>query len=120
MNKIGFGFLRLPQIDINNNRSIDFLTLNKMVDSFLQKGGKYFDTAYTYLDGESENALKESLVKRYPREKFLIADKLPSWKIESYDECNIYFEEQLKRCGVTYFDNYMIHWLNKDHYNICQ
>ena len=85
MNKIGFGFLRLPKIDVNDDKSIDFSLLNKMVDSFLKKGGKYFDTAYTYLDGESEKAIKECLVKRHPRESFLIADKLPTWKIKSHE-----------------------------------
>ncbi|MGN1033585.1 MAG: aldo/keto reductase, partial [Intestinibacter sp.] len=120
MNKVGFGFLRLPKINQNDDKSIDFALLNEMVDSFLQKGGKYFDTAYTYLDGESEKALKKCLVKRHPRKSFLIADKLPTWKIKSHEECYEYFEEQLIRCGVTYFDNYMLHWLNKDHYNICQ
>ena len=120
MNKLGFGFLRLPKIDENDDKSIDFPLLNKMVDSFLQKGGKYFDTAYTYLDGESEKALKTCLVKRHPRESFFIADKLPTWKVKSHQECYKYFEEQLNRCGVTYFDNYMLHWLNKEHYDICK
>ncbi|WP_253288395.1 aldo/keto reductase [Intestinibacter bartlettii] len=117
MNKLGFGFLRLPQIDEDK---IDFETLNKMVDLFLEKGGKYFDTAYTYLDGNSEIALRECVVKRYPRDSFLICDKLPSWYIKSYEDCNVYFEKQLKRCGVDYFDVYMIHWLNETNYSICE
>ncbi len=120
MNKLGFGFLRLPEIKNCDKSEIDFKTLNSMVDLFLEKGGKYFDTAYTYLDGNSEIALRESLVKRHPRDSFLIADKLPSWYIKSYDECNVYFEKQLKRCGVDYFDIYMIHWLNKSNYDICE
>lgn len=89
-----------------------------MVDKFIKHGGTYFDTAYTYLDGLSEEAIKEAVVKRYPRYKIQIANKLPSWKIESYEQCNIYFNEQFKRCGVTYFDTYLLHWLNKSHYDI--
>lgn len=117
MNKLGFGFLRLPQIAEDE---IDFKTLNQMVDLFLEKGGNYFDTAYTYLNGNSEIALRECVVKRYPRDSFLICDKLPSWYIKSHEDCNIYFEKQLKRCGVTYFDVYMIHWLNETNYYICE
>ncbi|WP_330694350.1 aldo/keto reductase [Intestinibacter bartlettii] len=117
MNKLGFGFLRLPQI---TEDKIDFETLNKMVDLFLEKGGKYFDTAYTYLDGNSEIALRECVVKRYLRDSFLICDKLPSWYIKSYEDCNVYFEKQLKRCGVDCFDVYMIHWLNETNYSICE
>ena len=78
MNKMGFGFLRLPQTD---DGTINGALLNQMVDAFLERGGVYFDTAYTYLNGQSETALREALVKRHPRERFQIADKLPSWKI---------------------------------------
>ncbi|MEY8396638.1 aldo/keto reductase [Lachnospiraceae bacterium 45-P1] len=76
MNKMGFGFLRLPQTD---DGAINGALLNQMVDAFLERGGVYFDTAYTYLNGQSETALREALVKRHPRERFQIADKLPSW-----------------------------------------
>lgn len=116
MNKLGFGFLRLPTIE--NNKKIDYTLLCQMVDEFIKAGGIYFDTAYTYLDGLSEEAIKEAVVKRYSRDKIQIANKLPSWKIKSYDECIKYFNEQLNRCGVTYFDTYLLHWLNKSHYDI--
>lgn len=118
MNKLGFGFLRLPQKDVDDKKVIDYETLNKLVDRFLELGGKYFDTAYTYLDGESEVALRESLVKRYPRNSYLIADKLPTWMIKSYDDCEKYFQEQLERCGVERFDYYLLHWLNDEIYEI--
>lgn len=72
MNKLGFGFLRLPK----DGESIDYPLLNQMVDTFLSHGGTYFDTAYIYMDGKSEQAIRESVVKRHPREAFCLADKL--------------------------------------------
>lgn len=62
MNKIGFGFLRLPQSD---GETINLPLLNRMVDAFLERGGVYFDTAYTYLNGQSETALRSTLVERH-------------------------------------------------------
>lgn len=102
------------------DNSIDWELLNQMTDTFLASGGTYFDTAYTYLDGMSENAIRESVVKRYPRAAFQIADKLPSWKMTSHQDCYTYFEEQCRRCGVDYFDVYLLHWLNQTNYNICE
>lgn len=113
MNKLGFGFLRLPK----TGDEINYPLLNEMVDAFLSHGGTYFDTAYTYLDGKSEIALRESLVKRHLRESFILADKLPGWKIQSHADCQVYFEEQCQRCGVDYFDVYLLHWLNRDNYS---
>ena len=116
MNKLGFGFLRLPK----DGENIDYPLLNQMVDAFLSHGGTYFDTAYTYLDGKSEEAIRESVVKRHPRESFCLADKLPSWKVVSHADCKRYFEEQCKRCGVDFFDVYLLHWLNRENYEICE
>jgi hypothetical protein len=116
VNKLGFGFLRLPK----NGEEIDYPLLNQLVDAFISHGGTYFDTAYTYLDGKSEIALRESLVKRHPRESFVLADKLPGWKVKSHEDCQIYFDEQLSRCGVDYFDVYLLHWLNRANYEICE
>ncbi|MDE7245979.1 MAG: aldo/keto reductase [Oscillospiraceae bacterium] len=117
MNKLGFGFLRLPQA---GNGDIDWPLLETMVDEFLASGGTYFDTAYTYLDGISETALKRTVAERYPRDCFRIADKLPSWKVHSCDDCDRYFQEQLMRCGVDYFDVYLLHWLNQANYMIAE
>lgn len=77
MNKTGFGFLRLPLLNADDETSIDHEMLCRLVDRFLELGGDYFDTAYTYLGEKSEDALRMALVERYPREKFRIADKLP-------------------------------------------
>ena len=120
MNKTGFGFLRLPRQNPSDEKSVDYDLLNKMVDTFLELGGTYFDTAYTYLGGVSEEALRKSLVERYPRNLFQIADKLPGYQVKSYEECQVLFNEQLKRCGVDFFDVYMLHWLNKKNYDLAE
>ncbi len=116
MNKLGFGFLRLPKIGENINYNL----LNQMVDTFLSAGGTYFDTAYTYLNGLSEEALKKSLVERHPRESFRIANKLPGYQVKCKEDCERFFQIQLDRCGVDYFDVYMLHWLNPENYRIAE
>ena len=120
MNKTGFGFLRLPRIDANDEKSVDYQLLDQMVDTFLEKGGTYFDTAYTYLGGVSEEALRKSLVERHPRNVFQIATKLPGYKVKSYEECWTLFEEQQQRCGLSCFDVYLLHWLNDKNYTLAE
>ncbi|MBO7739124.1 MAG: aldo/keto reductase, partial [Oscillospiraceae bacterium] len=117
MNEIGFGFLRLPQ---NEDKTIDYERLNPMVDRFMELGGRYFDTAYTYLDGLSEEAIRKSLTERHERGSFSLSDKLPGYKFKSYDECRACFEEQLNRCGVDFFDIYLLHGLNEENYRIAE
>ncbi len=118
MNKTGFGFLRLPR---HADGSIDYETLNPLVDRYLALGGDYFDTCYTYLDGLSEEAIRKSLVERHPRSSFRLANKLPGYKVTDPRENWELFYEQLRRCGVDYFDVYMLHWLNEKHYTVaCQ
>lgn len=120
MNKTGFGFLRLPLLDSNDETSIDHESLCRLVDRYLELGGNYFDTAYTYLGEKSEDALRRALVERHPRESFRIADKLPGWKVKEHSQCQTFFETQLRRCGVSYFDVYLIHWLNAANYAVCE
>lgn len=120
MNKLGLGFLRLPMTGEEGAKVIDMAAAQAIVDRYIEKGGKYFDTAYTYLDGTSEPALREVLVKRYPRESFMLADKIPSWKPTSYEDAWKYVDEMLERCGVEYFDVLMLHWLNAAHYDIVE
>ena len=116
MNKLGFGFLRLPQTD----GQTDFDTLNAMVDDYLAAGGRVFDTAYTYLDGDSERAIQKALTSRYPREQYHLITKLPGYLATSYEDNFRFFEESASRCGVTYFDTYMLHWLCEKHYAIAE
>ena len=105
MPKIGFGLMRLPETD----GAIDIDKVCKMVDSYLAAGFNYFDTAYVYHGGNSERAVKEAIVKRHPRDSFTLATKLPAWSIHSFEDRDKIFEEQLERCGVDYFDFYLLH-----------
>lgn len=117
MNKLGFGFLRLPKLP---EGEIHWALLEQMVDAFLAGGGTYFDTAYTYLEGRSEEALRRTLVERHPRDTFQIADKLPGYQVKTPEDCETFFQTQLRRCGVEWFDVYMLHWLNPENYQIAQ
>ena len=105
MPKIGFGLMRLPETD----GVIDIDKVSQMVDSYLAAGFTYFDTAYVYHGGNSEKAVKEAIVKRHPRDSFTIATKLPAWSIHSLEDRDKIFNEQLERCGVDYFDFYLLH-----------
>lgn len=116
MNKLGFGFLRLPQ----KNGDYDWAAINDMVDCFLSAGRRYFDTCYTYLGGSSERGIQTCLTSRYPREAYELCDKLPGYQCRTYDDCRRYFREQQNRCGVTWFDVYMLHWLNGENYETAE
>ncbi len=120
MNKLGFGFLRLPRLNEADENSIDIEKTKGLVDRFIGLGGRYFDTAYTYMNGGSEAAIREALVERYPRDRFLLADKLPSWKLKKEEDCQAFFEEELRRCGVQYFDYFLLHGLDQENYEICE
>ena len=120
MKKLGFGFMRLPLLDENDQTKFDIEQINQMVDIYLEKGFTYFDTAYMYHNFQSENVLRETLVKRHPRESFILADKLPTMYLKEVDDMERIFNEQLEKCGVEYFDYYLLHCLNIDNYAIAQ
>ena len=114
--KLGFGFMRLPVID-GVQENIDLEQLNQMVDEFLGNGFTYFDTSYAYHNGKSEEALRKSVVERYPRSKFTIATKLPTFLIQTEDQVEEIFAQQLKNLGTDYVDYYLLHILNTKFYN---
>lgn len=112
IDKLGFGGLRLPLRD----GAVDTKELSAMIDCYLQQGGTYFDTAHGYVNGLCETAFRECLVKRYPRDAYLLADKLTSHFFWKEEEILPLFEEQLACCGVTYFDYYFMHAQSKGTY----
>lgn len=116
MKKLGFGAMRLPLVNFADKASIDYDELNKMVDLFMQAGFCYFDTAYLYHDEHSESALRKALVERYDRSSYVFADKMPTVIVKSADEYPMYFDRQLERTGVGYFDYYLMHNMGKDRY----
>jgi len=120
MRKLGFGFMRLPVQSQNDPSSIDMDILNQMVNTFLERGFNYFDTAYMYHMGKSEIAIRESLVKRHKRDSFTVATKLPTMFLKTREDQERIFNEQLEKCGVDYFDYYMLHNLGVAHYEIAQ
>lgn len=111
---LGFGCMRLPLIENSNEIDVD-LTF-KMIDYAYQNGVNYFDTAYPYHEGKSEIVIGKAL-KRYPRESFYLADKMPTWLVKSQEDVVRIFNEQLEKCQVEYFDFYLCHALNKDNFN---
>lgn len=118
--KLGFGFMRLPLRDPNDYANIDLETLNQMVDTFLARGFTYFDTAYMYHMGQSEVALREALVKRHPRGSFTVTTKLPTMMLKSKEDQEKIFAEQLAKCGVDYFDYYLLHNLGVANYETAE
>lgn len=104
--------MRFPMID----KAVDEEQVKRMVDHFLEAGFTYFDTAHGYLQGLSEPALKECLVKRYPREAYTITDKLTQSFFQKEEDIRPFFESQLEACGVEYFDYYLMHALTAESY----
>jgi len=104
--KLGFGLMRLPM----NGNQVDVARTTEMVDMFISSGFTYFDTAYGYIDGKSEEVVKTVITDRYPREKFQLATKLPAWMdAKTADEAKQMFRTSLKRTGAGYFDFYLLH-----------
>ena len=118
--KLGFGFMRLPLTNLDDQTSIDYEQLNKMVDTFLERGFTYFDTAYMYHNFISENVLKKVLIERHDRDKFTVADKMPVKFLKKQEDLDRIFDEQLEKCGVDYFDYYLLHNLGVAHYEIAK
>ena len=108
--KLGFGLMRLPMI----GEEIDMEQTKRMVDTFMEKGFTYFDTAYVYIGGKSEVALKEAVVDRYPRDSFQCATKLPLWDLKEPQEMEKIFQESLDRAGLEYYDFYLLHAMSAE------
>lgn len=107
--KFGFGCMRLPLTDPQDQTSIDLVQFEQMVDAFIEAGGTYFDTAFVYHEGASEKALKKALVDRYPRDAYTIATKCLAWTAESAEEAKGNLAISLERLGVDYIDYYLLH-----------
>jgi len=108
----GFGMMRLPMID----KEVDLEQTKEMVDYFIDHGFNYFDTAHGYIGGKSETAIKECLTSRYPRDKYLLTDKLTGSYFNKEEDIRPFFQSQLDACGVEYFDFYLMHAQNSTVY----
>ncbi|MGC9490189.1 MAG: aldo/keto reductase [Thermovirgaceae bacterium] len=114
--KLGFGLMRLPLLDKDDQSSIDMDMLIEMVDTFLDRGFTYFDTAHMYHEHKSEIAAREALVKRHKRNSFTLATKLPVMFLKAKEDQERIFNEQCEKCGVDYFDYYLLHGLGIETY----
>ena len=112
LKNFGFGCMRLPM----NGDEVNYTEFNKMIDTFIENGFNYFDTAHGYLSGKSETAIRDCLVARYPRDKFILTNKLTNFYFKTEEEIRPFFESQLKLCGVEYFDFYLMHAQSKENF----
>ena len=115
----GFGCMRLPM----NGDEVNLEETKKMVDAFLDAGFNYFDTAHGYIQGKSETALKACLTSRYPRDKYILTNKLSGGFFKTEADIRPLFESQLEACGVDYFDFYLMHAQGEGcypHYKKCR
>lgn len=111
--KLGFGLMRLPQ----KGDAIDIEQVKEMVDMFMEAGFTYFDTAWAYAG--SEDAIRQALVERYPRERYQLATKNAAWiNCKTQEEAYAQFDTSLAQTGAGYFDFYLLHNLgeSRSHY----
>ncbi len=121
----GFGCMRLPMTENTESgeKAVDAEEFTKMVDAFMERGFNYFDTAHGYLGGKSETALRQCLTSRYPREDYVLVNKLSGQYFSSEEDIIPFFESQLEACGVEYFDFYLMHAqnaVNFEKYKACR
>ncbi len=116
--KLGFGLMRLPSLDAEDPSKIDMELTKKMVDTFLERGFTYFDTAWMYCGFQSEHAVKEALVSRHPRDSYTLATKLHANFLQTKEDRDRIFYEQMEKTGVSFFDYYLLHDVGQDHYQV--
>ena len=110
--KLGFGAMRLPLLRPEDDGSVDLAQMEQMVDCFLARGFTYFDTAWMYCGGRSEEFVGKALVARHPRDSFTLTTKLPAYLLKKEEDREQVFREQLRRTGAGYFDYYWLHDVN--------
>lgn len=119
---LGLGAMRLPcktPIKREANPLIDYKKGQELVDAAYNNGVNYFDTAYMYHAGKSEKFIGTAL-KKYPRDSYFLADKLPIWMCPKKADMEKVFRKQLERTDHDYFDFYLLHSLNKENYEKCE
>ncbi|MBQ7558523.1 MAG: aldo/keto reductase, partial [Lachnospiraceae bacterium] len=116
LKKCGFGTMRLPLLNPDDPASIDLPQVEKMADLFFERGFRYVDTAYPYHSEHSEEAVRKCITDRFPRDSFLLADKMPILRVKAAEQYPQFFDEQRRRCNTEYFDYYLLHNLGRDRY----
>lgn len=122
ISRLGLGNMRLPcktPIKREANPLIDYNKAQELVDMAYENGVNYFDTAYMYHAGKSEKFIGQAL-KKYPRESYYLADKLPIWMCKRPADMQKIFDKQLQRTGIDCFDFYLLHSLDKGNFEKCE
>lgn len=122
ISRLGLGNMRLPcktPIKREANPLIDYNKAQELVDMAYENGVNYFDTAYMYHAGKSEKFIGQAL-KKYPRESYYLADKLPIWMCKKPADMQKIFDKQLQRTGIDCFDFYLLHSLDKGNFEKCE
>ena len=114
--KLGFGLMRLPLLNPDDDASVDIEQVKEMVDLFISRGFTYFDTAIMYNGFQSQRAAKAAIVDRYPRSSFTLATKLHNEFFDSFEDRDRVFNEQLEQTGAGYFDYYLLHGIEAESY----
>ena len=117
--QLGFGCMRLPLLDPKDPTSFDHDQICQLFDAFLTGGGTYFDTAYTYHGYQGELEVRRALVERHPRHTFQLISKLPLRDFTDRADMERIFQEQMERCGVDFFDGYLLHNMGTNVYRRC-
>ena len=112
----GFGCMRMQMA----GDEVDYEEFKKMIDAFLDAGFNYFDTAHGYISGKSETAIRDCLAARYPRERFVLTNKLTDAYFKTREDIRPLFQHQLAQCGVEYFDFYLMHAMNSSRFDFFQ
>lgn len=115
---LGMGCMRLPKLD-PEKPDIDYVKAQEIIDYAYSHGVNYFDTAYVYHGGQSESFIGQAL-KKYPRESYFLATKMPIWCVKKQEDVERIFNEQLQKCQVDYFDFYLFHAQDAGNFKKCQ
>lgn len=111
---LGVGCMRFPRLE--GTEQVDYAKAEAIIDYAYANGVNYYDTAYVYNNGDSERVTGKAL-RKYPRDSYMLATKIPGFKCKCEQDVYDIFNEQLERCGVTYFDFYLCHCLNDESYD---
>ena len=115
---LGMGCMRLPKLD-PEKPDIDYVKAQEIIDYAYSHGVNYFDTAYAYHGGQSETFIGQAL-KKYPRESYFLATKMPIWCVKKPEDVERIFNEQLQKCQVEHFDFYLFHAQDAGNFKKCQ
>jgi 2-succinyl-5-enolpyruvyl-6-hydroxy-3-cyclohexene-1-carboxylate synthase len=108
--QLGFGIMRLPQ----SNGKIDWIITEEIIDEYMKGDFCYFDLHPSYMYNQAQDIFRELVVKKYMRDSYYIANKMPYYGIKNYRDYELVFAKELENCGVEWFDYYMLHAVTRE------